>query len=102
MKKKIILIKLFLLFFIAGEAQQLALYSQYMVNDFVMNPAIAGRNNYFEAMSANRYQWIGITDAPRTYSLSVNGPGKRAHIGLGGNLYTDIVGPTRRIGADFS
>lgn len=100
--RKLILMKLFLLFFIVSEAQQLALYSQFMVNDYVMNPAIAGRHDYFEAMSANRYQWIGITDAPRTYSLSVNGPGKREHIGVGGYLFTDIVGPTRRIGADFT
>lgn len=81
-------------------AQQLPLYSQYMLNDYVLNPAVAGKNNYFEAKSNNRYQWIGITDAPRTYILSVNGPGKRKNIGLGGYLFTDIVGPTRRIGCD--
>ena len=100
--KKILIIKLFLLIGLAADAQQLALYSQFMVNDYVMNPAIGGRHDYFEAMSANRYQWIGITDAPRTYILSVNGPGKKKHIGLGGYLFTDIVGPTRRIGCDFS
>ncbi|HEY6159811.1 MAG TPA: type IX secretion system membrane protein PorP/SprF [Bacteroidia bacterium] len=100
--KKFLLLKLFLLLASAGEAQQLALYSQFMVNDYVMNPAIGGRHDYFEAMSANRYQWIGITDAPRTYILSVNGPGKRKNIGLGGYLFTDIVGPTRRIGVDFT
>jgi type IX secretion system PorP/SprF family membrane protein len=102
MKKKLMSLSLFLLLSLLGRTQQLALYSQYMVNDYVMNPAIGGRNDYFEAMSANRYQWIGITDAPRTYILSVNGPGKRKHVGLGGYLFTDIVGPTRRIGFDFT
>ena len=100
--KKIFLPSLIVLFSLSVQAQQLALYSQFMVNDYVMNPAIGGRHDYFEAMSANRYQWIGITDAPRTYILSVNGPGKKKHIGLGGYLFTDIVGPTRRIGVDFS
>jgi type IX secretion system PorP/SprF family membrane protein len=100
--KKLLTLPLFLVLALWCEAQQLALYSQYMVNDYVMNPAIGGRHDYFEAMSANRYQWIGITDAPRTYILSVNGPGKRKHIGLGGYLFTDIVGPTRRIGCDFT
>src|ERR1041385_2510365 len=100
--KKFLLLKLFLLLAVAGEAQQLALYSQFMVNDYVMNPAIGGRHDYFEAMSANRYQWIGITDSPRTYSLSVNGPGKKQHVGVGGYLFTDIVGPTRRMGASFT
>ncbi len=89
-------------FFFNAQAQQLPLYSQYMVNDYMMNPAIGGKNDYFVAMSANRYQWIGITDAPRTYTLSVHGPGKRKNIGLGGYLFTDIVGPTRRIGASFT
>ncbi len=84
------------------QAQQLPLYTQYMLNDFVMNPAIAGKNPYFEAKSDNRYQWIGITDAPRTYMLSVHGPTKNMKVGLGGSLFTDIVGPTRRIGFNLA
>ncbi len=79
-------------------AQQLPQYSNYMINDYVMNPAIGGSNSYFEGKSNNRYQWIGITDAPRTYILSVNGPTKNLKMGLGGILFTDIVGPTRRTG----
>lgn len=83
-------------------SQQLPHYSQYMLNDYVMNPAIGGKNNYFEGISANRYQWIGITDAPRTYIMSVNGPLKYDHMGVGGQLFTDIVGPTRRTGFNLS
>lgn len=83
---------------LAINAQQLPHYSQYMVNDYVMNPAIGGKNNYFLGMSANRYQWGGITDAPRTYILSLHGPLKWDHMGVGGQLFTDIVGPTRRTG----
>lgn len=79
-------------------AQQTPHYSQYMINDYVMNPAIGGKFNYFLGMSANRYQWGGITDAPRTYILSVHGPLKWDHMGVGGQLFTDIVGPTRRTG----
>ena len=95
-------ISLFAILFIVtiSKAQQLPLYTQYMLNDYVMNPAIGGKNPYFEAMSDNRYQWIGITDAPRTYSLSVHGPTKNLKVGLGGYLFTDIVGPTRRIGVN--
>lgn len=85
---------------IGGEmrAQQLPHYSNYMLNNYAMNPAVGGANPYFEAISNNRYQWIGITDAPRTYILSVNGPTKSLNMGLGGLLFTDIVGPTRRTG----
>lgn len=83
-------------------AQQLPQYSNYMINDYAMNPAIGGSNSYFEGKSNNRYQWIGITDAPRTYILSVNGPTKSLKMGLGGQIFTDIVGPTRRTGLYLS
>ena len=79
-------------------AQQLPQYTNYMLNNYVMNPAVAGYNNYFEGVSNNRYQWTGITDAPRTYILSVCGPTKSLNVGLGGLMFTDIVGPTRRTG----
>jgi type IX secretion system PorP/SprF family membrane protein len=98
MMKKIISISFIILIAFVVDAQQLPQYSNYMVNDYVMNPAIGGSNNYFEGKSNNRYQWIGITDAPRTYILSVNGPTKNLKMGLGGLLFTDIVGPTRRTG----
>jgi type IX secretion system PorP/SprF family membrane protein len=98
--KKILL--LLLLFPFAAISQQLPHYSQYMINDYVMNPAIGGKNNYFEGISANRYQWLGITDAPRTYILSMNGPLKYEHMGIGGQLFTDNVGPTRRTGFNLS
>jgi type IX secretion system PorP/SprF family membrane protein len=83
-------------------AQQLPQYSNYMINNYAMNPAVAGSNPYFEGISTNRYQWVGLTDAPRTYILTAQGPTKSLNVGLGGSLYTDIVGPTRRIGASFS
>ena len=83
-------------------AQQLPLFSQYMLNDYFQNPAIAGSRNYFDAVSINRLQWIGITDAPRTYCLSMNGPITKKNMGVGGYLYSDIAGPTRRTGASGS
>jgi type IX secretion system PorP/SprF family membrane protein len=97
-------IKLFVLLLVVTTAfsQQLPQYSQYMFNDFVMNPAIAGRSNFWEAKSNNRYQWVGITDAPRTYVLSLQGPFKNLKMGIGGTIFTDIVGPTRRTGFNMA
>ncbi|MCD6068519.1 MAG: Bacteroidetes-specific putative rane protein [Bacteroidetes bacterium] len=84
-------------------AQQLPQYTQYMLNDFVMNPAIAGKGkDYWDCRSNNRYQWKGITDAPRTYILSAHGPFKNRKMGIGGTLFTDIVGPTRRVGFNMA
>jgi type IX secretion system PorP/SprF family membrane protein len=84
-------------------AQQLPQYTQYQMNDFVLNPAIAGKNkDYWDCRSNNRYQWQGITDAPRTYILSAHGPFKNRKMGIGGTLFTDIVGPTRRVGFNMA
>ncbi|HTB30581.1 MAG TPA: type IX secretion system membrane protein PorP/SprF [Bacteroidia bacterium] len=84
------------------KAQQLPIYSQYMLNDFSMNPAIAGTQDYFNVKSDNRFQWIGITDAPRTYVLTFDGPVASQHIGFGTYVFTDITGPTRRTGLTTS
>jgi type IX secretion system PorP/SprF family membrane protein len=96
--KQIAIVAVFIQLLFVAKAQQLPQYSNYMLNSFAMNPAIAGSNNYFEGISTNRYQWVGLTDAPRTYMLTAHGPLKAENMGLGGYLYTDIVGPTRRIG----
>ena len=78
--------------------QQLPQYSQYMFNQYAFNPAYAGSNPYWEGVSSNRYQWLGITDAPRTFTLSAQGPLKNENMAVGGYLYSDNVGPTRRLG----
>lgn len=82
-----------------SKAQQLPAYSQYIFNPYLVNPAYAGVKDYYEAIANYRYQWVGITDAPRTYILSVNGPHKTKNLGLGGAIYADVVGPTSRTAA---
>ncbi len=84
-----------------AHAQQLPQLTQYQFNDYVFNPAIAGSRPFFELRSGHRYQWVGIQDAPRTFTLSGTTPlGEK--MGVGGYLFTDIVGPTRRTGVQFS
>lgn len=100
--KKLVYILIACMLVIVSKAQQLPQYTQYMLNDFAINPAVAGKNEYADVRSNNRYQWVGITDAPRTYVLTVHGPMKFKNMGLGMNLFTDIVGPTRRVGINFS
>jgi type IX secretion system PorP/SprF family membrane protein len=73
-----------------------------MLNEMAINPAVAGKDNYADVRSNNRYQWTGITDAPRTYMLTLHSPLKNRHMGLGTQIYTDIVGPTRRVGISVS
>lgn len=81
--------------------QQLPQLTQYQFNDYVFNPAVAGSRPLFELRSGHRYQWVGIQDAPRTFTFSGTTPvGEK--MGVGGYLFTDIVGPTRRTGVQFS
>ncbi len=93
----------YILFFLLAciyiaDAQQMPQYSQYMFNDYITNPAIAGTKEYYQARSNNRYQWTGIVDAPKTYTLSIYGPDKRKDIGYGGYAFNDVTGPTSRTG----
>ncbi|MCB0795254.1 MAG: type IX secretion system membrane protein PorP/SprF [Flavobacteriales bacterium] len=80
-----------------SEAQQLPQLSQYRSNDYLYIPAVAGSRPLFEMRSAHRNQWVGITDAPRTFMLGVTTP-VGAKMGIGGSVFTDNVGPTRRTG----
>lgn len=100
--KKILYIRVIVLLVGSMRAQQLPQYTQYMLNEMAINPAVAGKDNYADVRSNNRYQWMGITDAPRTYMLTLHSPLKNRHMGLGTHIYTDIVGPTRRVGISLA
>jgi len=82
-------------------AQQLPQLTQYMHNDYLFNQAVAGSRPFFELRSAHRYQWVGVQDAPRTFMLSGTTPIGKS-MGVGGYLFTDHVGPTRRTGFQLS
>lgn len=100
--KNILYITVIVLLVNSLRAQQLPQYTQYMLNDLAINPAVAGKDNFADMRSNNRYQWVGITDAPRTYMLTLHSPLKNRHMGLGTHIYTDIVGPTRRVGINLA
>ena len=102
MKMKYLIIAVCSLSLFNVKAQQLPTFSQFLFNDYAYNPAIAGSKPYFDVKSGHRYQWVGLADAPRTYSLTVNGPTKNLKMGVGAFLYTDHVGPTRRTGLQGS
>jgi type IX secretion system PorP/SprF family membrane protein len=85
----------------AAIAQQLPQLSQYVSHDYLYNPAVAGSRPLFELRSAHRNQWVGVQDAPRTFMLSGTTP-LGSKMGLGGYLFTDNVGPSRRTGLQLS
>ena len=102
MKKNVIYLFALLLCFFAGKTeisgQQLPLYTQFMFNSYVFNPAVAGISNHYQLRLNSRFQWVGMTDSPQTNSLSYYGPHPDKDMGFGGYIYTDVTGPTSRNG----
>jgi len=59
-------------------AQQLPHYTQYVLNNYIINPAVAGIENYTDVKISHRHQWVGIDGAPVTTYLTIHGPLKKA------------------------
>jgi type IX secretion system PorP/SprF family membrane protein len=58
-------------------------YSQYLQNGLLINPAYAGTRGALSAFISYRMQWMGIADAPVFQSISLNAPMKNDKVGLG-------------------
>jgi type IX secretion system PorP/SprF family membrane protein len=86
----------------ALQAQQMPHYTQYMFNDFVINPAIAGVYDYYQIRTNHRFQWVGLLDPPMTNSIAFYGPHANLDMGYGGYVYHDVTGPTSRTGVTGS
>jgi type IX secretion system PorP/SprF family membrane protein len=55
-------------------SQQRPQYTQYIFNNFLLNPAVAGIENYTDVKAGYRNQWKGLEGAPVTTYISVNTP----------------------------
>lgn len=55
-------------------AQQQPHYTQYVLNTFIINPAVAGIENYWDVKASHRHQWTGVNGSPVTTYLTVHGP----------------------------
>lgn len=98
------------------------MYSQYIMNGFLINPSFAGRDGYTTVNLTVREQWVGMTGSPSTYALSfqtrilknsfiskstavrrkIVKPTKGGKVGLGGYLFNDNNGIMKRTGAQFA
>ena len=58
----------------AARAQQRPYYTQYIMNNYIINPAVAGIENYWDVKASHRMQWVGLQDAPVTTYLTIQGP----------------------------
>jgi type IX secretion system PorP/SprF family membrane protein len=105
----------------ASLAQQVPMYSQYIMNGFLINPSFAGRDGYTTVTVTTREQWVGLEAAPATYAASFQTrllknsyiskatsvrkklvrPTKGGNVGLGGYVFSDHNGIMRRTGFQF-
>lgn len=70
------------------------MYSQYMFNGLILNPAYAGSNDGLSAAALYRNQWVGVAGAPVTQTLAIHAPLEKRNIGLGLSLINDKIGVT--------
>jgi len=101
--KKILLITILHLFYSLSFGQQQPLYSQYMLNDFLLNPAIVGTTETAPIRMTIRQQWVGIENAPSTQALSGHTSLLNLeNCGVGGLIYHDKFGPSSQTGVNGS
>lgn len=55
-------------------AQQRPHYTQYVLNPYIINPALTGVENYVDFKVSARDQWVGLNGAPKTTYLTLHGP----------------------------
>jgi type IX secretion system PorP/SprF family membrane protein len=104
------------------KGQQFPMYSQYIMNGFLLNPSYAGSDYYTTFGLTVREQWLGIPDAPSTYAAAfqtrilnnsyiskattvrkkIDRPTKGGRVGLGGYLFSDHNGIMHRTGFQFA
>ena len=71
--KKISFLVLAFIFSGSIYSQQLPQLTQFMDNGYVLNPAFAGLDDYYQVRITIRNQWTGITDVHSTNILSIYG-----------------------------
>jgi type IX secretion system PorP/SprF family membrane protein len=76
----------------ATMAQQDPMYSQYMFNHQVLNPAYVGSWGYLTSTMIYRKQWVGMNGAPETGSFSFHTPSANGRHGFGVSFVNDRIG----------
>src|SRR5688572_2935172 len=89
-------------FAFAGFGQQLFTSSLYDMQGTFNNPSVAGSGKHGMIGATYRSMWDGISGGPRTATIFGSAYIEKAKLGLGGYLYSDVTGPTKRIGLQMA
>lgn len=116
--RKILIIATGIMLGVNMNAQQVPMYSQYVMNGFLINPSFAGNDGYTSVNLTAREQWLGLPNSPSTYAISFQTrilknsfiqrstsvrkklvkPTRGGKVGLGGYVFNDQNGIIRRTG----
>lgn len=122
MKKFLFIGYLMLITSLLAKSQQEPSFSQYSMNQYLINPAYAGSEGYTSFNLTARQQWLGFDGAPSTQAISgqtrilktsyvsksrsvrknVRRRRPSGRVGIGGYLYNDQNGPIGRTGLELS
>jgi len=95
--KKIILISVLFLAFNFVDAQQINMFSQYMFNQYSINPAVAGTKDYIPVTLSYRRLWTGIDDAPTIQMISGH-TSISDEMAVGAKVFSYSAGPNVKTG----
>ena len=104
------------------QAQQKPMYSQYMFNTFLTNPAAAGAEGTTSINFTSREQWLGLDNSPKTNAISAqtrilknsfiakalnlrkkfSRRSSSGRVGVGAYIYNDMSGPISRTGMQLT
>jgi type IX secretion system PorP/SprF family membrane protein len=98
MKKLLILIAITCSSLTYGQQQGLS--SQYLFNEAMINPGALGGKAYVPIQFNYRKQWIQFPGSPTSQYISAHGAIAK-NMGIGGSIFNDVSGPSRRSGINF-
>jgi type IX secretion system PorP/SprF family membrane protein len=79
-------------------AQHNIVYSQYIFNGLLINPAYAGSHVQLSSTLTYRNQWINFEGAPETATFGIHSAFKKERVGLGLLVTNDKIGSYRNTG----
>ena len=96
---KILFFSLILIHHSVIKAQQAIQFSQYIFSGLSLNPGYAGYKENLNLNMTYRSQWTGLSGAPATLSVSVDGVSKNKSLGFGFSVLQDNLGPQSTLSA---
>lgn len=93
MKKKFAILSILAIIAIHANAQYYPLFSQYLSNGMLLNPAYTGSRDVLSINAMHRTQMVGFKGAPSYQSFTAHMPLKNENVGLGFMALNEKAGP---------